>query len=90
MISFGMELTHVSFRTSNSAKEQKRKDEKARKKAAVEQKKRDKIAAENQKKERVRPSIFVCVYICIYHISKLTVFILATTHDDHVVIENCR
>lgn len=53
MLSFGIELTHVSFRTSNSAKEQKKKEQKAEKKAAVEKKKRDKIAAEKQKKERV-------------------------------------
>jgi hypothetical protein len=67
-ISYQMKLTYVPFNTSNSAKEQKKKDEKARKKAAVEQKKRDKIAAETQKKERVRSSIFVCV-VCVYHIS---------------------
>jgi len=54
------------FYTSiNSAKEQKKKDEKAAKKAAIEQKKRDKIAGEKQKKERVRSSILF-VYVCIY------------------------
>jgi len=79
-----MKLTYVPFHISNRAREQKKKDDKARKKAAKEQKMRDEIAAEKQKKERVRSSIFVCVcvYITYIIIFKLTVFILDSTHDD--------